>query len=378
MNVTLITPDGVDKRGRERSQPALLWLIERLSREHRVLVIALQQYPEFTHYHLLGAEVVNLGQVRGLAPERLTRLCQLRQAFRLTQHRPELIHALSLGEAGLLAAAAGQWWRVPVLGSLSDEDVISWPGDVSVPSATSRSESLNNKTIKKISQITYGSRYALDQLAALSGKQPASGHWLPLGVDTRQFKIKPRQLAPPWRFLQVAPLDARNDQSMLLRAMCHLVAAGLDFHLDVVGQDRLRGRIQIESRVFNLAERVHFHGDKANKRIPFYHQAHLFLQSALHENQGVALLEAAATGLPTVGTAVGLLPELAPTAAVATPPGDDIALAEAILALVGDKGRWEKLSAAAAAFATTYNADWTATQFSRLYGQLAGRNRSLG
>ncbi len=373
MNVTLIVPDGVDKRGRELSQPALLWLIERLSREHKVLVIALQQYPEFTHYHLLGAEVVNLGQVRGLAPERLTRLFQLRQAFRLTQHRPELIHALSLGEVGLLAAAAGRWWRVPVLGSLNDEDVIHWPGEASVPSTNSRSELPVTKTIKKISQITGGSHYALEQLAALSGKRPASMHWLPWGVDTRPFKLVPRRFGPPWRFLQVAPMDARNDPSMLLRTMCHLVEAGLDFHLDVVGQDRLRGRIQIEARVLNLADRVHFHGDKpANKRIPFYHQAHLFLQSALLENQGVALLEAAATGLPAVGTAVGLLPELAPTAAVATPPGDDRVLAEAILALVGDKGRWEKLGAAAAAFATTYNADWTATQFSQLYRQLAG------
>ena len=171
----------------------------------------------------------------------------------------------------------------------------------------------------------------------------------------------------------MANLNPVKDQSTLLRAMCRLVDAGLDFHLDVVGQDTLRGRVQIEARVLNLSDRVHFHGYKpVNKLIPFYQQAHLFLQSSLHESQGVALLEAAATGVPTIGTAVGLVPELAPQAAVAVPPGDDAALAEAILAVVGDQARWEGLSAAAHTFATTYNADWTAAQFNQLYAAITG------
>lgn len=119
MNITLITPGGVDKSGRERVVPALLWLIERLTQEHKVLVIALHQYPEFTRYRLLGADVVNLGLIRGRVTELklLTRLRQLRHAFQLTHHQPDLIHIIGLGNLvfwGPLPAGYGGFppWEV--------------------------------------------------------------------------------------------------------------------------------------------------------------------------------------------------------------------------------------------------------------------------
>lgn len=397
MNITLITPGGVDKSGRERVVPALLWLIERLTQEHKVLVIALHQYPEFTRYRLLGADVVNLGLIRGRVTELklLTRLRQLRHAFQLTHHQPDLIHIIGLGESGLLGAIASRLWRVPALGSIWSGEMV-WLPDIQYGGQKNwRTRLPITLTRQFVKTITGGSHYVLHQLQGGNHPSPvpetpmpqaadndqlrgtfgnevplAPAYWLPLGVDTAQFTPLNRPFGPPWRFVHVANLNPVKDQSMLLRAMCRLMDAGLDFHLDVVGFDTLRGRVQIEARILNLTDRVHFYGYKPVKQlIPFYQRAHLFLQSSLHESQGVALLEAAATGVPTVGTAVGLVPELAPTAAVAVPPGDDMALATAILAVVQNKNWWSELGAAAAAFAHTYNADWTAQQFQQLYAQ---------
>ena len=376
MNITIITPGGVDKSGRERVVPALLWLIERLTRQHNVLVVALHQYPEFTHYRLLGADVVNLGQVRGRVAELklLTRLRQLRQAFHITNHRPDLIHVISLGECGVMAAAAAKLWRVPVVGSIWSGELVWLPEIKYGWQKDWRTRLPVTLTLKWVQTITGGSQFVLRQLEAVTGQtESCQRHWLPLGVDVSRFAPMTRPFRPPWRFVHVANLNPVKDQSMLLRTMCRLVDAGLDFHLDVIGHDTLRGRVQIESRVLNLSDRVHFHGYKpVHKLIPHYQQAHLFLQTSRHESQGVALLEAAATGVPTIGTAVGLVPELDGTAALAVPPEDEAAMAQAILAVGGDKAKWERMSAAAQTFATCYDADWTASQFNQLYARLTG------
>src|SRR5471032_1575157 len=68
-------------------------------------------------------------------------------------------------------------------------------------------------------------------------------------------------------------------------------------------------------------------------------RADLLVITSRHEADPVVLLEAAIAGVPTVGTAVGLLPEWAPDSAVAVPIGDSAALATAITALAADDPR---------------------------------------
>lgn len=74
MRIGLVVTGGVDRAGRERVVPALLWLVERLARRHDVHVFALHHYREPCTYPLLGATVHDVGRVDGAPGLRQVRL----------------------------------------------------------------------------------------------------------------------------------------------------------------------------------------------------------------------------------------------------------------------------------------------------------------
>ncbi|MCP4362538.1 MAG: glycosyltransferase family 4 protein, partial [Chloroflexi bacterium] len=81
-----------------------------------------------------------------------------------------------------------------------------------------------------------------------------------------------------------------------------------------------------------IADAVTFHGKVSHTALPtLIQRGSLFALSSRHEAQCMAVLEAAACGLPVVGTAVGVVPELAPEAGAAVSVGDEKKLAEEII-----------------------------------------------
>src|SRR5205814_397757 len=91
-----------------------------------------------------------------------------------------------------------------------------------------------------------------------------------------------------------------------------------------------------------------------------------------HEAAGAAILEAACTRLPTVGTRVGYVADWTDGSAdaeraVGVPVGDAAALADAIVMLLNDPARRSRIAANAHAWATAHDADWTAQRFEEIY-----------
>jgi glycosyltransferase involved in cell wall biosynthesis len=200
--------------------------------------------------------------------------------------------------------------------------------------------------------------------------------WLPTGVDTTIFRgsVK-RTCGEPWRLVHVAGLNEVKNQETLLRAVRQVADVCPHIVLDCIGVDALNGRVQELARNLGIADRVRFHGVLTiDEIVPFYHKAHLFVQSSLHESMGAAVLEASAAGVPTIGTNVGIVAEMAPRAAVAVPVSDPGALAKGIVELLENSGRREALALAAQDFARTYSADWTAAQFEALYRRVLQRS----
>ena len=105
--------------------------------------------------------------------------------------------------------------------------------------------------------------------------------------------------------------------------------------------------------------------------IPIYQQSHLFVLSSRHEAAGAVVLEAAACGVPVVGTAVGYIADWAPACAVAVPTRNPAALAAAMHDLLHNRAARERLAAAARQWAAAHDADWTGHEFDRVYAKLA-------
>lgn len=375
MRVALVVPGGVDRSGRERVIPALLWLIERLARRHELLVVALEQEAEPVRYPLLGAQVVNLGRVDIRLPG-----ARLGGRFRrllaaLDQAVPfDLIHGLWAGQAGLLAGLAGCWRRVPVVVSLGGGELARLPEIGYGGSLEWRGRARIALALHLAGTLTAGSRFAL---APLASRYPEA-QWVPLGVDAALFDAPVERLpGPPWRLLHVASLNRVKDPETLLRALRRVADRQPGVELDWVGADTLGGEVQRRAEALGLGDNVRFYGFRpVDEIVPLYRRAHLYVQSSRHESQGVAVCEAAAAGVPTVGTAVGLVAELVPDAALAAPVGDPEALAEGILALLADPPRRERLGHAAQAWACAHDADWTVAQFETIYRELATRSRA--
>jgi glycosyltransferase involved in cell wall biosynthesis len=377
VRIALIAPGGFDRSGRGDVIPALLGLTERLARRHQVTVVVVRQEPEPSRYPLLGAQVVNLGYMAARRPGRVSLRCVARMLSALggegrRGRKIDLLHAFWVAECGVLAALAGWRWRVPVVVSVGGGELV-W-----VPEARYGGRGdwwcrlQASLALWGADAVTAGSRHATRPLA----RRRPEPDILPLGVDRERFNGPvERSPGPPWRLLQVASLNRVKNQEMLLRALRSVVDRLGEVELDVVGEDLLDGALRRMADELGLSSHVRFHGLLDQEAlIPLYREAHLYLQSSWHESQGVAVCEAAACGVPTVGTAVGLVAELALQAAAWAVPCDDApAMADAILTLLGDADRRERLGRSAQRWAHEHDADWTAATFEALYGKLVQR-----
>ena len=120
-----------------------------------------------------------------------------------------------------------------------------------------------------------------------------------------------------FRLLQVASLSrVRTSNSPSTRSA--LRTHGFDVHLDLVGEDTLGGQLQESTRELALADRVTFHGFLPQDELPrLFASADLYVQTSLHEAAGVSVLEAAASGVPVIGTRAGYVSDWTPDRAAA-------------------------------------------------------------
>jgi len=374
VRIALVVPGGVDRSGTARVIPALLALIERLARRHEVHVFALRQEAAPGTWPLLGATVHNLGlPASGLPGTGLLRAAP-RLARDLSAAGPfDVVHAFWAGTPAVLAALATLRSRTPLAVHVAGGEFAELPG-IGYGGLLHVRERLKTRfALSRAVRVTCGSRFLQARLAAAG----VDAGLVPLGAETSLFSPGAPEERDPCRLLQVASLNPVKDQSTLLRALRRVVDAEPRATLDLAGEDTLGGTVQAEAARLGLAHRVAFHGALASRElVPLFRRAALLVQTSLHEAQGVAVLEAALCGLPTAGTAVGLVADLAPGAALAVSPGDDAALAAGILSLLRDGERIRRLGEAARAFALAHDAGFTADAFERIYREAAAGSGS--
>ena len=218
----------------------------------------------------------------------------------------DVVHAFWVYPQGSLAVAAGAFLlRLPVVVSIGGGELVSLPQIEYGGARTTRGRVTMSLTLRMADAVSVPSRYAM----LPASKIRRSVQCIPVGVDAKLFRGSTgRPCPPPWRLLQVAGLNQVKNQETLLKAMHSVAAERPGVILDCIGVDTLNGRMQRLARDLGIAALVRFHGSlTVDEIIPFYRNAHLFVQSSLHESMGAAVLEAAAAGVPVVGTGVGIL-----------------------------------------------------------------------
>ncbi len=364
--IALVVPGGVDRSGEYRVIPALLSLIERLSRHHDVQVIALNQEPQPGSWDLAGARIHNIGS-------RHTRVRAVQAIGKLHRAAPlHIVHAMWSGACGQVAVVAARLLGVPSLVHVTGGEVVAMPEIGFGGRQSWRGRVREALVLRGASAVSATST----PIVALLSHLGVRAERVPLGVDLASWPpMIPRQREPgqPARLIQVASLNRVKDQSTLLQALA-LLAPSMHVELDVVGDDTLHGEMQALAQRLGLSRQVRFRGFLTQRQLrPVVESADLMIVSSRHEAGPLALLEAAVAGVPTVGTAVGHVREWAPHAALAVPIGDAPELAAAIRRMLEDEGLRLAVAHEAQRRALREDADYTARCFQGLYSSIRAR-----
>ena len=333
--------------------PALHHLVRHLAADHDVIVLALRHPPRRRGYDFHRARVLPLAAGTRTGTRRVAMFVHALAAIRREHRRApfDAVHGLWADEAGFIAAVAGRRWGIPSVVSVMGGELVGL-ADIGYGTQLGRTGRwLVRRSLSTADHVTVGSRLLVEPVRAVRGDRPVE--LAPLGVDTAMFRPDGERapLAGDPCLLQVASLGPVKHPHLLLDAFGRLAPRHPGGHLHLVGDGPLRSSLIDRASALGLGDRVHLHGHVPHDRLPpIYRRADLHVVSSRFESQCMAALEAAACGTPTVGTAVGVLPELERAGAARTAGSDDPDdLAAGLIGLIEDRARRRTVGSIAAA-----------------------------
>jgi glycosyltransferase involved in cell wall biosynthesis len=379
MRVGLVVP-GFSANGDDWCIPALRHLARCLATRDEVRVIAVRYPYRSARYQVDGANVIAIGGAVSSGPATLDvwrrTLGVLRDEHRRSPF--DVLHAFWATESGLLAAVAGRLLGVPTLVSLAGGELVGFE-DIAYGDQRIAWERLKIRaSLRLASALSAGSRY----LYAIADRHVAANrlHYAPLGVDLTLFALPaPARSSPGLRLVHVGTLTAVKDQVTLLRAFARLRTKLPCATLDIAGDGPLRNELEALAAKLDVAAAVRFCGEVDHPDLPelIYRGASALVLSSRHEAQGMVAIEAAACGVPIAGTRVGVIPELAGSAASVAPVGSVEALADAMAATLEQSP--PDISVASARARDQFGLETCTTRFRWLYGDLVAQaQRSNG
>jgi glycosyltransferase involved in cell wall biosynthesis len=187
-------------------------------------------------------------------------------------------------------------------------------------------------------------------------------HFSSIDLPAGAFCDTPREFGTgsgPFTLITVGTLaQLYKAPDVLIDAVARCVADGLDLRLVLVGDGQYRPELEDRAAQHGINSRVCFLGQLPGSAAvrEQLDQADLFVLPSYQEGLPRAMVEAMARGLPCIGSTVGGIPELLPPEDM-VPPGDAVALADTIRAVVENPQRMSAMSARNLARASEYRND---------------------
>jgi glycosyltransferase involved in cell wall biosynthesis len=169
----------------------------------------------------------------------------------------------------------------------------------------------------------------------------------------------------------VANLRAQKAYPDLLKAALEVVERLPEVRFVAVGQGPLEGEIHALHTRLGLGDRLLLLGHRPDA-VRVMAACDVFVLASLYEGLGVAVMEALALGLPVVATAVGGVPEVVEHGreGLLVPPGRPRELAAALVTLLTDAGRRQRMADAAARRGAELSIDTAVRRTEAVYHEL--------
>lgn len=233
--------------------------------------------------------------------------------FSLADRRPDIIHA-HFGVEGVYALPLAARLGVPLVTTFHGFDATLGPLGLLSNPAWARYALQRKALARRGALFLAASKFLRDKLLALEfPPERVLVHYI--GVDTSL--ILPRDLMQEEPIiLHVARLEEVKGTEWTIRAFAQIAPHYPAARLVIIGDGGLRKKLQKLARETGFAERISFLGARPHAEVLGWmqHAAMVVLssvrtQSGREEGLGLVLLEAAASGVPGIGTRVGGISE---------------------------------------------------------------------
>jgi len=354
VNLALFVP-GFPAHEKDWFVPCVSSLVLGLSRHYRTDLYALKYPRRRGRYRWHGLPVAAFGHPSRIVvgPARLrAAVSAAREAHRRTGY--DGVVALWGDETALAAALFARQEGLPLLLKLSAGEAVSVPRTGFGGRRSPWQRFCLRFGIGGASVLGVGSETQRQDLLRLGISRAPIPLLLPFGVEVDRYS--PDSAAKGVGtvggqgpvLLAVGSLVKVKGFDLLLRVLAGLRARHPALRLRVVGDGVERERLIKLAAGLGISEMVSWEGWIEHRRMPeIYQQVDLLVSASLHEAQGMACLEAMASGLPVVGSDTGMLPQLLTdqAAGVVYPAGDTAALGGALEMVLSNRDLWPVMGA---------------------------------
>ncbi len=257
------------------------------------------------------------------------------------RERPfDVVHGFWADSGGLVAALAGRRLGIRSILTVMGGELIHEPRAGYGKSRRLIAGNVSRLAARLTTIVNVNSAYLRRRI--LAGPSRLDPVVVPLGTDIDLFHehVPPRTLAGKPSALFVGSLVAVKGHRYLLEAVARVARQRPQFHLHLVGKGALENELRRHVADLGLGDQVTFHGHVEHHELPaWYRGADFCVLASLFETFGMTILEAAACGRMTVGSPVGLMPDMCPPHLLAD-PADTEALARVLLSAAEDQAGW--------------------------------------
>jgi colanic acid/amylovoran biosynthesis glycosyltransferase len=270
-------------------------------------------------------------------------------------HRPALIHA-HFGVEGVYALPLAKRLGIPLVTTFHGFDAtLSTPALLTSP-AWANYPLFRHRLAAEGDLFLCASGFIRQRVLAMGFPEARTRvHYI--GVDCRA--IRPRDPAEETRtIVHVARLVEVKGAKYLIRAFKAVAAAHPDVELVLIGEGPLKRSLQALARSLGLGDRVRFLGAMPHDEVlGWIRKATMLVLPSVKtltgrvEGLGMVMLEAAASGVPVVGSRIGGIPEgiVEGESGLLAPERDAAALADRMDVLLRDPERRRRMGGAARA-----------------------------